>query len=192
MHTTIALIAVAFLCGSVPFGFLVARARGVNIREVGSGNIGAANVARTIGRRLGALVLLLDAAKGALPVIAAGRVPGPAWLPCAAGFAAIVGHCFTPWLRFRGGKGVATTLGVFLAIDPPAVGAAALVFALGYAATRIVAIGSLAAALALPLAVYLLGRPAAELVLAAAALALVLALHRDNLARLRAGRENRL
>jgi acyl phosphate:glycerol-3-phosphate acyltransferase len=181
----------AFLCGSVPFGVLVARARGVDLRTVGSKNIGAANVTRNLGKKLGALVLVLDAGKGALPVGLA-SVWSDGWIPYAAAFAAIAGHCFTPWLRFRGGKGVATTLGVFLVIDPAAIGIAVAVFALVFAVSRIVAVGSLAAAAVLPIAIVALGRSRAEIILAVASLALVLALHRDNLARLRTGRENRL
>ena len=186
----------AFLCGSVPYGVIVARARGVAIQEVGSGNIGAANVARSVGKRLGALVLVLDAAKGAAPVALAAWLSGhalaPAWLASVCGLAAIVGHCFSPWLRFRGGKGVATTLGVFLALDPLVVGIAALVFAAIALPTRIVSLASLAAAVALPIAVFLHHRPASELALSITALALILVLHRDNLRRLRAGRENRV
>src|SRR5207249_1108358 len=110
----------------------------------------------------------------------------------ACGFAAIFGHCFTPWLGFRGGKGVATTLGVFLALDPGAVGCAVAVFAIVFAIRRLVSVGSLAAAVALPIAVAILRRPVAELTLAIGATALVLVLHHENLARLRAGREHRL
>ncbi len=188
----LAWLALGFACGSVPFGVLVARTRGIDLRAVGSKNIGAANVTRNLGKKLGALVLLLDAGKGALPVWLAAHQADPPWLPQACAFAAILGHCFTPWLGFRGGKGIATTLGVFLVIDPVAIGIAVAVFAAVVAVTRIVAVGSLVAAAALPIAIAALGRPRAELVLAVAALALVIVLHRDNLARLRAGRENRL
>jgi glycerol-3-phosphate acyltransferase PlsY len=190
-------LVLAFLSGSVPFGLLIARARGIDIRAHGSGNIGAANVARNLGRLLGFIVLLLDLAKGALPLMLLRYAPARAfaadeWLYCSAGLCAILGHCFTPWLRFKGGKGVATTLGVFLALDPLAAFAACAVFLPVLAATRIVALGSLAAAVALPLAVVLLQRSPSELGLAVAVATLVIVLHRDNLARVRSGRENRL
>jgi acyl phosphate:glycerol-3-phosphate acyltransferase len=183
----------AFLSGSVPYGLLWARARGIDVRRVGSGNIGATNVGRALGRRAGAAVLLLDAAKGALPVGAAialaraGLCPG--WTASAAAVAAVVGHCFPPWLRFRGGKGVATALGVFVAVDPRTTAVSVAVFAVMYAAWRKVSLGSLAAAAAFPLAAWLLGRPAHEIGAAVLVAAVIVLRHRDNLARLRRGSE---
>src|SRR4051812_1167920 len=116
-------VIVAFLAGSIPFGVLFARARGVNIREHGSGNIGATNAAHVLGKKVGALVLLCDAAKGALPVLGARwlmpqRLPGDDWTwgVAAVGLAAFIGHLAPPWLRFRGGKGVATGFGVMVAL----------------------------------------------------------------------------
>jgi glycerol-3-phosphate acyltransferase PlsY len=193
-------IVLSFLSGSVPFGLLLARARGIDIRSVGSGNIGAANVARSVGKSTAILVLLLDAAKGALPLL---LVPAllhgvrlesrleAGWLLSLCGFSAIAGHCFTPWLRFRGGKGVATTLGVFLVVDALGIGIAVAVFVVVALATRIASAASLAAALALPLAALSLRRAPSELALAIAALVLVTVLHRENLSRLRSGAEPR-
>lgn len=211
----------AFLAGSVPFGLLIARARGVDIREHGSKNIGATNVMRVLGRPLGALCLVLDALKGALPVLLAGAWAGAlgvralplaaawAWMGVAA--AAILGHMFSPWVRFKGGKGVATGLGACLALWP-AVGAAAcaavVVWVIVVRATRYVGVASCAAAAALPLAVAaahaagLAGdspHPASRLaqgapfILATAALAAtVVWKHRGNIARTLGGTEHRI
>jgi glycerol-3-phosphate acyltransferase PlsY len=121
LHASL-LIAGAYFLGSIPFGLLIARAKGIDVREVGSGNIGATNVARSIGKKAGAIVLLLDALKGAVPAIAvqvldvAGEVD-PLFVSAIC-FAAIFGHCFPVWLKFKGGKGVATAIGTYLAIDP--------------------------------------------------------------------------
>ncbi|MCI0574380.1 MAG: glycerol-3-phosphate acyltransferase, partial [Myxococcaceae bacterium] len=114
------LLVAGYLCGSVPFGVLVARwLRGVDVRQRGSGNIGATNVARVAGKRLGLVVLLLDALKGAAPVVLArALLPGEAALQAAAGLAAVLGHVFPVWLRLRGGKGVATALGVAAVLVP--------------------------------------------------------------------------
>ena len=183
-----ALVAGAYLLGSVPFGLVLGRLRGVDVRTVGSGNIGATNVARSLGKRLGLLVLVLDALKGALPLLALRWLDLAArtspFLVTACGLAAICGHCFPVWLRFRGGKGVATSLGVFLAVSPAATGIAVVIFAVLYAAFRIVSIGSLAAALAFPVLLWLFGRPVAEIALSAAVLAIILLKHRGNIGRL--------
>jgi glycerol-3-phosphate acyltransferase PlsY len=183
----------SFLAGSIPFGWVVARARGVDLQTEGSGNIGAANVARTVGPRLGALVLVLDALKGALPLVvalergvAASGAVGPLH---AAGAAAIVGHCFTPWLRFRGGKGVATSLGVCLVLVPDALAFAVLAFGLVFAARRVVSLAALVAAATLPVAGWLVGRTRGEVAFLGVLALVVGALHHENLARLRAGRE---
>src|SRR5262249_23957567 len=107
-----------YLVGTLPTGLLVARARGVDIRTVGSGNIGATNVARALGKKLGGLVLAVDALKGFLPTFLAARAGLAPEIVAAVGLATILGHIFPLWLRFRGGKGVATGLGVFLAVAP--------------------------------------------------------------------------
>jgi acyl-phosphate glycerol 3-phosphate acyltransferase len=140
----------AYLVGAVPFGYLVARARGVEIRKEGSGNIGATNVGRVLGRRFGILVFALDFAKGALPVLAARLAPAtdlPAdSLPVAAGVAAFLGHLFPVYLRFRGGKGVATAAGVVVVLVPLIALAALLTWVVVLSCTRTVSLASLAAA----------------------------------------------
>jgi glycerol-3-phosphate acyltransferase PlsY len=183
----IAFIAAAYLLGSIPFGLMLGRLRGVDVREVGSGNIGATNVARSLGKKLGLVVLVLDLAKGALPVLlferlGLGRVHPFALT--AVGLAPILGHCFPVWLRLRGGKGVATALGVFLAIDPAITGMAVLVFAVLYALFRVVSLGSMVATVALAALLWLLGRPAPEIALGILATALILVQHRQNIRRL--------
>lgn len=187
----------AFLLGSIPFGYLIYRLRtGGDIRHIGSGNIGATNVLRASGTRLGILTLLLDAAKGWLALWLALR-----WAPSQPGLLAavlllvILGHLYSPWLRFRGGKGVATALGAFLALAPwPLVGAL-VVFALVLALWRYVSLASIAACVALPLLLWLPGSAPLALGLklaAIAAAALIIARHRPNLARLRLGTETKL
>jgi glycerol-3-phosphate acyltransferase PlsY len=193
---SLALVLAAYLAGSIPFGLLFARARGVDIRRQGSGNIGATNAARVLGKRVGAIVLLLDALKGALPVAAArwlvagGAVP--AWLAGACALAAVVGHCHPLWLRFSGGKGVATSLGVFVVLDPLATGIAAAVFAIVYALGRVVSLGSLAGAIVFPIALAVLERPPALIAFAVATMLLILLRHHDNIARLLRGKEKPL
>jgi glycerol-3-phosphate acyltransferase PlsY len=185
----------AYLLGSVPFGVLVARAfdRGIDLRKTGSGNIGATNVARTLGKGAGALTLLLDAAKGSAAVLlaAAAAPSGDALLPSLAGGAAFLGHVFPVWLRFRGGKGVATALGVVLALSPGAAGILFLLFAAAFAATRYVSLGSLVAAAGLAPAMLLLRAPAPWIALSAGIGAMVFWTHRENIRRLIAGEERR-
>lgn len=175
---------VAFLVGSIPFGVLVARTRKVDLRQHGSGNIGATNAARVMGVGPGLVVLVLDTAKGAGPVwLAAHSGVAPTWLAATA-FAAIAGHCFSPWLRFRGGKGVATALGVYLVLAPWATLVGMIVFAAVVAAVRVVAVASLAGSVAI--AVSLLAS-AADVSLQALGVAIVVLLaftHRSNLRRL--------
>src|SRR3972149_4606460 len=150
-----AIVLAAYLLGSIPFSFLVARAFGVrDVRRVGSGNVGATNVMLSAGKLAGALALLLDVGKGAAATFAARRLaPAARVVAALAALAAIAGHMFPVWLRFRGGKGVATGFGAFLPLAPRAAALAAVVFALTVGASRYVSVGSLAAALALiPLA----------------------------------------
>jgi len=138
--------AVSYLCGSIPFGLLVTRiASGKDVREVGSGNIGATNVARAAGKPAAFTTLFLDALKGLVPVLFAACAPGaPPMLAAACAVAAVLGHCFPVWLRFRGGKGVATGLGVSLALAPWAALAGAATWLVLYKLFRISSIGSLA------------------------------------------------
>ncbi len=192
---------VAYLLGSIPFGFLIVKASaGDDIRQHGSGNIGAANVARNAGLMAGALTLLLDAGKGYLAVWIASRWPASSsnarWMMAAA-VVAVIGHMFPVWLRFKGGKGVATGLGVFLPICREAVAAAVILWILVVAFWRYSSLASMAAAAALPVFVYLLyaprHAPPAYITLGTIFISiLVLAKHRPNMQRLVAGTENRV
>lgn len=179
-----------YLVGSVPFGLLLALAAGKgDIRQIGSGNIGATNVLRTGSKWLAAATLVLDGAKGFLAVWLAWR-----YLPEAAPLAAlgaVLGHCFPLWLGFRGGKGVATTLGVCLGLAWPVGLAYAAVWLLLMGATRISSVGGMGAAVAAPIAAAATGRVELVPVLAAIAV-LVVWLHRANIARLREGAEPRV
>ena len=180
-------LVLGYLLGSVPFGLILTRMFDAgDIRQIGSGNIGATNVLRTGRKGLAAGTLLLDGAKGFLAVWLAWR-----WFPEVASLAAlgaVLGHCFPVWLKFKGGKGVATTLGVSLGLAWPIGAAYAAVWLLMLAVTRISSLSGMAAALAAPIAAALLGRVELVPVLAAIAV-LVLILHRANIARLRAGTE---
>ena len=155
------LVAMGYLLGSIPFGYLLVRLQGGgDIRALGSGNIGATNVARSAGWPIGLATLILDAAKGFFAVWLIGHFSGDnIRFMMYAGLAAILGHVFPVWLKFSGGKGVATALGVFLKICWPAVAVAAAVFALVLIFWRYVSLGSVSAAAALPLLVYLLYAP---------------------------------
>ena len=159
--TNLALLAVAYLLGSIPFGLLLAKIfGGADVRKSGSGNIGATNVARVAGPAAGVLTLLLDAAKGAFAVWLAGRYANhSAAAMMLAGVAALFGHCFPIWLGFKGGKGVATALGVFLMLAPFAAVGALVFFFLIVLIWRYVSLGSVSAAAAMPLLVYFLWAP---------------------------------
>lgn len=183
----------AYVLGSMPFGLWLVKAwKGIDVRTVGSGNIGTTNVYRAAGKGAAAAVFLLDVAKGALPVGLAAAVGLPHWLVAVTGLAAILGHSKSVFLKFTGGKSVATGIGTFLAIAPVAAAIALAVFALAFGLTRIVAVGSIVAALALPLALYALAAPTAYVVYGAVAALYVLFRHRGNIERLLAGKENRL
>ncbi len=183
----------AYFFGAIPFGLLIARLVGVDVQSQGSGNIGATNVARTAGKGFGVLTLLLDAIKGAAPVLLAiFVVDAPTWGCVLAGLIAVLGHVFPIYLRFRGGKGVATALGVFLALTPQAAGVAVLVFALVFLPFRVVSAGSLAGALALTVATYLLDGRVEVIALAAVVTTLVFVRHAGNIRRLLARSENSL
>lgn len=178
-------VAAAYLLGAVPFGLLLARlVAGVDVREAGSGNIGATNVARTAGKGVGILTLILDAAKGAGPVLAARALGLALEIEVLAGFAAVLGHVFPIYLRLRGGKGVATAAGVFLALSPLATGIAVIVFGVAFAVGRVVSAGSLAGAVALAVAAWLVDARVPVAVLASVIAALVIFRHRGNIRRL--------
>jgi glycerol-3-phosphate acyltransferase PlsY len=190
MH--ILFLVAAFLLGSFPTGVVVARAKGVDLRKVGSGNIGTTNVGRALGRRWAAVVLLVDAGKGALPVVLASQLLHLAWLPAAAGLAAVLGQVFSIFLKGRGGKGVATSLGAGLALAPLPALACVVVWVALFAAFRISSIGSLAAVASFPTLLWLFhaGSPA-KLSFAAAVTVLVFWRHKDNIRRLVRGEELR-
>jgi glycerol-3-phosphate acyltransferase PlsY len=204
----------AYLLGSIPSGYLVAKAKGVDIRSVGSGNIGATNAMRVLGKPAGLFVLLMDALKG----YAACAFIGPCihdWLAphysglfnyfhnepvelqtrfhVLAGISAVLGHNYPCWLKFKGGKGIATTAGVYLALAPWAVLIALVVFILAVVLTKYVSVGSIAAALALPATVWIMSPQNLLLGIVTTALgALAIYKHKSNIQRLMAGTENRL
>jgi glycerol-3-phosphate acyltransferase PlsY len=185
-------VLVAYLIGSVPFALILARRWGAgDLRLVGSGNLGAANVARSSGLRAGLLVAVLDVGKGAAGVLLAEGLAGGG-APAAAGLAAVVGHIYPVWLRFRGGKGVATACGAFSVLTPLAIVPAFAVFVAGVGISRYISVGSVLASLALPPLAWATGSPAPTVGAAAAATSLVVFRHRSNLARLRDGRERRI
>ncbi len=188
----IALVVWGYLAGSLPLTFLLARRHGVDLRRSGSGNVGAANVLRTSGATSAILATLLDGAKGATAVwVAMWFTNGLATL-VAAGLASIVGHVYPVWLRFRGGKGVATAAGVFLVFEPIAVAIASGVFAAGVLLTHYVSVGSIAAAITLAAVVAVLGAPTTVVVGAVVAAIIVVNRHRGNLSRIFAGTERRV
>lgn len=176
-----------FLCGSIPFGLILTRAAGLgDVRKIGSGSIGATNVLRTGNKGLAAATVLLDAAKGALPVLAAAQLwPGTEGIVAVA---AVAGHCFTPWLAFKGGKGFATAAGVLAALAWPAMLACAAIWAVVLAVSRISSVSSMTTVVAAPLVAWGLGYPEAVSPLVAIAV-IVLVQHRANIGRLMRGEE---
>ncbi|MDT7690076.1 MAG: acyl phosphate:glycerol-3-phosphate acyltransferase [Acidobacteriota bacterium] len=202
LHATV--VALAYLLGSIPFGYLLVRLRGGgDVRETGSGGTGATNVTRRAGKRVGILTLLLDALKGMAAVFLArliiGSEAGGEWWVCAAAAAAVLGHVFPVWLRFRGGKGIATGLGVFLVLAPLATACALFAFVVVVWVWRYVSLGSITAACVLPVAVWLLSKLGASdsvampvLVIAALGAALIIYMHRANIERLLRGEESKL
>jgi len=190
---------VGYLLGSIPTGFLVAKARGVDIRTVGSGNIGATNAFRVLGKGFGIFVLLMDALKGWVAVqIGAGVVaellPGVPleYLRITAGIAAILGHNFTCWLKFKGGKGIATSAGVLIALVPWALLIILTIFIILFLTTRYVSVGSIAAAFTLPFATWFTTHDIGLTAVMAAIGVLAIVKHRKNIQRLLNGTENRI
>jgi glycerol-3-phosphate acyltransferase PlsY len=189
----------AYLLGSIPFGYLLVRFfRKEDVRATGSGNIGATNVARAGGTTLGLLTLLLDALKGYLAVLVAMHFApntnhGPSTLAIAAAVAAVIGHVFPVWLRFKGGKGIATALGVFIGLVPLVALASVGVFALIVATTRLVSLGSILAAVSIPfLALLLVPHRSTALLLGLSFISLLsIAKHHANIVRLLKGTESR-
>ena len=181
-----------YLLGSIPFALLLTRRRGIELRNVGSGNPGAANVLRSVGVGSAVAVMLLDAAKGMVAVTAARAISDDVAVVTSAGIAAIVGHIYPVWCGFRGGKGVAASAGVFAVLAPLATAAAALVFVVTIAATRFISAGSIAGALALPVAAAAANLPNPVVAGTLLAAVIVLVRHRDNVSRLMAGTERRI
>lgn len=212
----------AYLLGSIPTGFLVAKAKGIDIQKSGSGNIGATNAMRVLGKPAGIFVLLVDCAKGCAAVYLGAFIyifivlhhgnqiqtnadaefvsklinqqnQDMQRFMLIAGIFAVLGHNYTCWLKFKGGKGIATTAGVYLALAPEALGLAMAVFILAILLTRYVSIGSITGAIALPVAVWILQPHNLPLGIVTTALGLLAVYkHRSNIERLRAGTENRL
>jgi glycerol-3-phosphate acyltransferase PlsY len=194
----------AYLLGSIPFGYLIVRwQKGVDVRSTGSGSTGATNVMRNLGIAGFVATFILDVGKGTFAVLLASRLTSgesrwfplsgePGWI-AAASVAAILGHCFPVWLKFRGGKGVATGVGVFIALAPLQVGVVLVIFAILVAIWRYISLGSIFATAAFPLVVYFMKHPPLPIVLGAAGGALIIiAMHHANIRRLMNGTENKV
>jgi acyl phosphate:glycerol-3-phosphate acyltransferase len=185
------LLAGAYLLGSIPTGLLLGKLAGIDVRKEGSGNIGATNLYRTVGRKVGVLTLIGDCLKGMLPVLAVSYAGLPASFAAWVGLAAFCGHVFSLFLRFKGGKGVATALGVFLALSPLAVCVVLLVFIALMLKWRYVSLGSVSAAAVMPVAILLMGGRGELVVVTFVIAVIVIAKHHENIRRLIAGTENR-
>ncbi len=191
MRLEYAIPVMGYVLGSIPFGYLITKVtEGTDIRNVGSGNIGATNVFRK-NRWAGILTLLLDAAKGFAAVLVAGWVGGSIEWQAVSAVAAIAGHIFTPWLGFRGGKGVATGCGAYLAISPLAVGTTLILFVLIVVLTRYISLASILATGAFPLWALLYREPRPVLAWAAVGAAMIIARHHENISRLLSGTEHK-
>ncbi len=192
MALPIITIVCAYFLGSIPTGLLLAKAfGGVDIRSTGSGNIGATNVYRTLGRKVGIMTLVGDCLKGLVPVLVAKSLDFPdAWV-AAVGLAAFLGHVYTIFLGFKGGKGVATALGVFLGLSPLSVLAALVVFVLVLLKWRYVSLGSIVAAAAMPVFVAVLDTRILVVAVTSVISCIVIHRHRENIRRLQAGTESK-
>ncbi len=185
-------IIASYLLGSVPTGLVLAGLKGRDPRTTGSGNIGATNVMRAAGKALGIATLLGDIAKGFFPTWLAIYFNQPQWLVAAAGLAAFAGHLFPVYLRLHGGKGIATALGVFLALNALAVGVLVLVFAVILAGTRYVSLGSLIGTALMPVLLIWMKAPNAYVLLSLIMAVLIIIKHRSNITRLLSGTENKI
>ena len=184
----------AYLAGSIPFGWLAARANGIDIRTVGSGNIGATNVGRALGTKYAVLVFALDFLKGLVPAWLAAAYAGPGPLPwevIGIALLAVIGHNYPVWLRFKGGKGVATSAGALTALLPFSAAVAAAVWVVFFFSTRYVSVASLASVISLPIATWFFRPERPCLILAFAIMILGIVRHRSNIAALIAGTEHR-
>lgn len=192
MSGTLISVVIGYLVGSIPFALVLARRWGTgDLRQVGSGNVGAANVVRASGLKPGLLVAILDMSKGMAGVLIVQRLFGSLDAAALAGFAAIVGHIYPVWIGFRGGKGVATACGVFVVLAPIAATAALVSFVICVWKTRFVSLGSVLASVMVPLLAWVTRDPAAVVAAGSAAAALIVFRHRSNLRRLWTGTERR-
>ncbi|MEM6289854.1 MAG: glycerol-3-phosphate acyltransferase [Myxococcota bacterium] len=177
----------AYLMGAIPVGVVLARAKGIDLRTVGSGNIGATNAARALGTKLGLVVFALDVLKAALPVWLAsqpwalGSMTDPSWALAGVAFLAVFGHIFPVYLRFQGGKGVACGLGIFVALDPGVALAAMVMYVQGLVLTRTSAVGSLTAVTSICLCLIIADKPAAYVALGVASSTLIWLRHASNI-----------
>jgi acyl phosphate:glycerol-3-phosphate acyltransferase len=185
-------IVCSYLLGSIPVGLILSKLKGRDPRKAGSGNIGATNVMRTAGKTMGIVTLLGDAAKGFIPVLLARWFDMPTECIAAIGLAAFIGHLFPVYLRFRGGKGIATALGIFFALDYRAILIAIIVFVILLLIKGYVSLGSLVGAVLVPPILLLFGAPAAYVVMSVIIAVFTTFKHRDNIRRLRTGTENRM
>jgi glycerol-3-phosphate acyltransferase PlsY len=192
MIVPVAWIIASYLLGSVPTGLVLAGLKGRDPRTMGSGNIGATNVMRAAGKALGIATLAGDIAKGFFPTWLAIYFGQPQWLVAAAGIAAFAGHLFPVYLRFRGGKGIATALGVFLALNATAVAILVIVFAVILITTRYVSLGSLVGTALMPVLLLLMKAPTAYVLLSLVMAILIVIKHRSNITRLLSGTENKI
>jgi glycerol-3-phosphate acyltransferase PlsY len=185
----IALVVSSYLLGSVPSGYILGSMAGVDVRKVGSGNVGATNVARVLGKGRGALTLVADVAKGWLPVFAAVQLEMSLSAVTLAGTAVFLGHLYSIFLRFEGGKGVATAMGVLLALAPSLTMVLLVIFAVTAAASRLVSLASITAAIAAPMSLWIAGYPPMVIAMGGFIAAMITWRHRANIQRLLAGTE---
>lgn len=187
------LLVASYLIGALPFGLLIGKLAGIDVRKEGSGNIGATNVNRILGKRLGAATLCCDVLKSYLPMSVANtflhdQANTTFWV-ATCGLAAVIGHIFPVYLKFKGGKGVASALGMFLFLSPLAVGLVLLCFVAAVGFSGFVSVGSLVAASAIPLMLWLCDEPMTKIIISLPVVALIWWKHRENLVRLRRGEE---
>jgi glycerol-3-phosphate acyltransferase PlsY len=185
-------VTIGYLVGSIPFAYLLSRHRGIDLRRAGSGNVGASNVLRTTGVRAALLAMVLDGAKGTIAVMMAQLLSAGIIASVVAACASVVGHVYPIWLRFRGGKGVATAAGAFAMLAPEALGIAAFVFLLAVVVTRFISVGSIAGALTLTLVAAITDVPGVVAIGATVSTFIIIYRHRENLVRLVAGTERRI
>lgn len=188
----------AYLVGGIPFGFIIGKMRGVDVRTVGSKNIGATNVFRTVGKKWGLIAFVCDVLKGLVPVILARSFAVESYLPLAVGVTSVVGHMLTPYMKFKGGKGVATAFGMLIGLVPALVGAAFLLFAVVFALSNFISLGSCSAAAFLAVAVWfpILGNEGTgnlpQCILVTFIALFVIWKHRANIGRLLSGTESKI